>query len=154
MNITLEVDNLERFYDFSEEFTISTGISNIDFAKIDFIIFPLTMFKMFHVQFDMGNNTISFYTNDSSILEVPKKEEPTPTQNPQPTQEPKKDDDPDGPSTGLIVFLVILSILLIGGLGYGGLLIYKKKHRPDIEKRFNKYSKFEDEDINENKLVY
>lgn len=154
MNITLEVDNLERFYDFSEEFTISTGISNIDFAKIDFIIFPLTMFKMFHVQFDMGNNTISFYTNDSSILEVPKKEEPTPTQNPQPTQEPKKDDEPDGPSTGLIVFLVILSILLIGGLGYGGLLIYKKKHRPDIEKRFNKYSKFEDEDINENKLVY
>ena len=156
MNITLEVDNYERFYKYSFPYLISEGFSNIDFHEFDYIIFPLIMFKMFHVQFDIENNTISFYTNDTSILEVSKKEEPTPTQNPQPTQDPspRKDDDPDGPSAGLIVFLVILGILLIGGLGYGGFLLYKKKHRPDIEKKFNKYSKFEDEDINENKLVY
>ena len=154
MNITLEVDNFERFYDYSTSTNFSSGVSNINFHEYDYIIFPLMMFKMFHVQFDIENNTISFYTNDTSILEVPKKEEPTPTQNPQPTQDQKEDDDPDGPSAGLIVFLVILSILLIGGLSYGGFLIYKKKHRPDIEKRFNKYSKFEDEEINENKLVY
>ena len=111
------------------------------------------MFKNFHVQFDLDNNQISFFSNDTSILEI-KKDEPQPTQytdEPENTSEPKPD---DGPSAGLIVFLVILGILIIGGLGYGGFLFWKKKHIPDLEKRFNKYSKFEDEDINENKLVY
>ena len=42
----------------------------------------------------------------------------------------------------------------MGGLVYGGFLFWKKKQNPDIEKRFNKYAKFEDEDINENKVVY
>ena len=99
------------------------------------------------------NDYINFYTNDTSILEVPKKEDPTPDTDPNPSQDPKEEPS-DGPSAGLIVFLVIIGILLVGGLGYGGFLIWKKKQNPDIEKRFNKYAKFEDEDINENKVVY
>ena len=148
MNITIEVDDVQRFYDSSFD-----NYTNIIFHDSDFIILPLTMFKNFHVQFDLDNNQISFFSNDTSILEI-KKDEPQPTQN---TDEPENSSEQKsdyGPSAGLIVFLVILGILIIGGLGYGGFLFWKKKHIPDLEKRFNKYSKFEDEDINENKLVY
>jgi len=148
MNITLEVDYIGRYYQYSIE-----GVANILFHNYDYIIFPLTMLKNFHVQFNIENNTINFYTNDTSLLEVPKKEEPTPDTDPNPSQDPKEEPS-DGPSAGLIVFLVIVGILLVGGLGYGGFLIWKKKQNPDIEKRFNKYAKFEDEDINENKVVY
>ena len=148
MNITLEVDYIGRYYQYSIE-----GVANILFHNYDYIIFPLTMLKNFHVQFNVENNTINFYTNDTSLLEVPKKEEPTPDTDPNPSQDPKEEPS-DGPSAGLIVFLVIVGILLVGGLGYGGFLIWKKKQNPDIEKRFNKYAKFEDEDINENKVVY
>ena len=148
MNITIEVDDVQRFY-----YSKFENYTNIIFHDSDFIILPLTMFKNFHIQFDLDNNQISFFSNDTSILEI-KKDEPQPTQHtdePENTSETKPD---DGPSAGLIVFLVILGILIIGGLGYGGFLFWKKKHIPDLEKRFNKYSKFEDEDINENKLVY
>ena len=148
MNITLEVDYLGRYYNSKTD-----GAANILFHDYDYIIFPLTMLKNFHVQFNIENNTINFYTNDTSILEVPKKEDPTPDTDPNPSQDPKEEPS-DGPSAGLIVFLVIIGILLVGGLGYGGFLIWKKQQNPDIEKRFNKYAKFEDEDINENKVVY
>ena len=152
MNISLEVDNLKRYYDVSDD-----GWSNILFHDpgIDYIIFPLTMLKNFHVQFDIENNNISFYSNDTSILELPKKIDPKPNPEPetQPSQEPENTPG-DGVSLGLIIFLSILGILLIGGLGYGGFLIWKKNQKPDLEKNFNKYSKFDDEDINENKLVY
>ena len=148
MNITLEVDYLGRYYNSKTD-----GAANILFHDYDYIIFPLTMLKNFHIQFNIENNTINFYTNDTSILEIPKKEEPKPSPEPIPSQDPEEGPS-DGPSAGLIVFLVILGILLVGGLGYGGFLIYKKKQNPDIEKRFNKYAKFEDEDINENKVVY
>ena len=148
MNITLEVDYIGRYYKYSAE-----GVANILFHDYDYIIFPLTMLKNFHVQLNLENNTINFYTNDTSLLEVRKKEEPTPGPEPNPSHEPEEEPS-NGPSTGLIVFLVILGILLVGGLGYVGFLIWKKKQNPDIEKRFNKYAKFEDEDINENKVVY
>ena len=144
MNITLEVDYLGRYYNSKTD-----GAANILFHDYDYIIFPLTMLKNFHVQFNVENNTINFYTNDTSILEIPKKEEPKPDPVPIPSQDPEEGPS-DGPSAGLIVFLVIIGILLVGGLGYGGFLIWKKQQNPDIEKRFNKYAKFEDEDINEN----
>ena len=150
MNITIEVDNVNRFFNFYT----TDGIANIYFHDYDYIIFPLSMFKNFHVQFDAENNLIQFYTNDTSLLEVPKKEEPDTTSNPESDDSQNNNEEPDGISTGLLVFLIILSILLIGGLAYGGFLLYKRNHSQDIEKRFNKYSKFEDEDINENKVVF
>ena len=148
MNITLEIDYIGRYYKYT-----TPGVANILFHDEEYIIFPLSMLKNFHVQFNLENNTINFYTNDTSLLEVPKKEEPEPGPEPNPSNEPEEKPS-DGPSAGLIVFLVILGILLVGGLGYGGFLFWKKKQNPDIEKRFNKYAKFEDEDINENKVVY
>ena len=110
------------------------------------------MFKNFHVQFNLENNTINFYTNDTSLLEVLKKIEPNPDPESNPSNEPEEETS-DGPSARFIIFLVILGIWLVGGLGHECFLIWKKKQNPDIEKRFNKYSKFEDEDINENKML-
>ena len=40
-----------------------------------YIILPMTMFKNFHIQFDIGNNLISFYSNDTSLLKAKKEEQ-------------------------------------------------------------------------------
>ena len=75
MNMTLEIDCIFRYY-------LLKGTYNIDeirhIQKInhqyrilihdkDYIIFPMIMFKKFHVQFDIGNNLISFYSNNENI---------------------------------------------------------------------------------------
>ena len=144
MNITLEFDYIGRYCKYSIK-----GVANILFNVEDYIIIPLSMFKNFHVQFNLENNTINFYTNDISLLEVSKKEESKPYKESNPSNE-LEEGPSDGPSAGLIIILVILSILLVVGLGYGGFLICKKKQNPEIEKRLNIYTKFEDEDINMN----
>jgi len=113
MNITLEVDKINRFYDYSTE---SNYVTNILFHDEDYIIFPLTMFKNFHIQFDVEKKIISFFTNDTNILEL------------------KKKSNSDYISTILIIFFVILGTLLIGI----GVFLYKKKHS-SLYKKFNKY---------------
>ena len=57
MNITLEVDKMNRFYDYPS----SDGTTNILFHDLEYIIFPLVMFKKFHVQFDVEKKVISFF---------------------------------------------------------------------------------------------
>ena len=135
MNITLEVDRINRFYSYSPS---SEAVTNIFFHDLDYIIFPLTMLKNFHTQFDVDKKIISFYSNDTTILEIKRKEPPK-------TEEPEKDDDSGGISTWLLVILIILGILLICGIGYGGFLFYRKRNL-NLEQKFNKYSRFEDED--------
>ena len=133
MNITLEVDKLNRFY----EYTISDNVTNIFFHEYDYFIFPLTMLKNFHTQFDVDKKIISFFTTDTSILEIKKKESKN--------ADDSGNEKPNGMSTWLIILLIILGILLIIGIGYGGFLLYKKKH-PNLEEKFNKYSRFNNED--------
>ena len=135
MNITLEVDKINRFYDYLH---VSEGSSNILFHEYEYFIFPLTMLKNFHTQFDVEKKIISFFTNDSSLLEIKGKKSKT-------TDEPEKVESNGGISTGLLITLIVLSILLIFGIGYGGFLLYKKKH-PKLEEKFNKYSRFNDEE--------
>ena len=67
MNITVEIDNVARFIknDFNPTFTRIKYVEDINY-----FVFPLIMFKQFFIQFDAENNLTSFYTNDSSILEV------------------------------------------------------------------------------------
>lgn len=131
MNITIEVDDVQKYEDYNFK-----NITNIIFHDSNFIILPLAAFKNFHVQFNLDNNQISFFSNDTSILEIKKDEL-------EKTSELKSD---DRQFVGLIVFLVILGVLLIGCLGYGFFLFQKKRriHFSNFEKRFNKYSKFED----------
>jgi len=119
MNITLEVDRIDRFNLF---YSFPDGTTNILFHDFDYIIFPLIMFKNFHIQFDAEKKIISFFTNDTNILEL------------------KKESNSDNISTILIIFFVILGILLIGA----GVFLYKKKH-PSLYKKFIKYSRFEEE---------
>ena len=133
MNITLEVDKINRFYNY---LYVSEGSSNIIFHEYEYFIFPLTMLKNFHTQFDVEKKIISFYTDDISILEIKRKKSNKSDE----TEKPKN----EGISTGLLVVLIILGILLILGIGYGGFLIYKKKY-PNMEEKFNKYSRFNDE---------
>ena len=135
MNITLEVDRKNRF---SADSSTSNGVTDIIFHDFDYIIFPLIMLKNFHTQFDVEKKVISFFTNDTKILEL-KKEEP------QKTDEPKNDSNGNGISTGLLILLIILGILLLAGIGYGGFLLYRKRNLT-LEKKFNKYSRFEDEE--------
>ena len=135
MNITLEVDRKNRF---SADSSTSNGVTDIIFHDFDYIIFPLIMLKNFHTQFDVEKKVISFFTNDTKILEL-KKEEP------QKTDEPKNDSNGNGISTGLLILLIILGILLLAGIGYGGFLLYRKRNLT-LEKKLNKYSRFEDEE--------
>ena len=69
MNITLEVDRIDRFNLF---YSFPDGTTNILFHDFDYIIFPLIMFKNFHIQFDAEKKIISFFTNDTNILELKK----------------------------------------------------------------------------------
>ena len=50
MNITLEVDKINRFYTY---YPSSDGVTNILFHDFEYIIFLLLMFKKFHIQFDV-----------------------------------------------------------------------------------------------------
>lgn len=127
MNITIEIDNKQRFYIKNEENKYQTRIL---YEDIDYFIFPLIMFKKFHIQFDAENNLINFFTNDSSILQVEKSNK----------------ESPKGSSKGLTVFLIIFIILLVVGLLYGIFWLIKRKRAP-LEKNINKYNKF-DEDEN------
>ena len=139
MEITIEIDNIYRFS--SKEDEIQTNETRIKYQeKIDYFIFPLIMFKNFHIQFDGENNLIKFYTTDTSILKL---------------KNNKKEKDEKGISKGLIAFLIILIIIIVLVFGYGVFLFFKKR-RGSLEKNINKYNKFEDEehfqDMNEKRI--
>ena len=137
MIISIEIDNLNRYINKKED--SQKKKTRIIYEDNDFFIFPLIMFKNFHVQFDANNYNISFYTTDNSILEIIKKE---------------KNKKKKGSSAGT-VFLVIIIIILIIALLFGIFWLIKKK-RNSIESNINKYNKFEDEenfkDMNEKRV--
>lgn len=128
INITIEIDNAIRF---SKMEDIKKNKSRIKyFDDIDYFVFPLIMFKQFHIEFDAENNLTKFFTTNSSILQINK--------------EKKKEKD-KGSSNGLKVFLIILIILIILFFGYG-LFWFIRKRKNSVEKNINKYNKFEEED--------
>ena len=69
MTITGEIDNINRFTIKNKD---RSNLTRITFEDIDYFVFPLIMFKNFHIQFDGEQNIISFYTNDSTILKIKK----------------------------------------------------------------------------------
>ena len=127
MNITLEIDNLNRYS--LEKKEDKQNKSRIIFGESEFFIFPLIMFKRFHVQFDAETYKISFYTTDESILQIKK----------------DKKEDKKGSSNAGTVFLVIFIIILILGLSFV-VFWFIKKRRNSFENNINKYNKFEDEE--------
>ena len=118
MNITLEIDNINRFSTIIDENKTETRIIYEDF---NYFIFPLIMFKKFHVQFDAENDIISFYTNDASILQVKKE------------KEIEKEKENNG-----FIFLLIFIIIIILGIGYGIFWFIRK-----IKRKRNKLDKID-----------
>ena len=139
MNITLEIDNVNRYNHLEKD----KNKTRILYQEVDYFIFPLIMFKNFHVQFDAETNSINFYTTDSSILQV--KEE----------EEEKKYDNKEESSKGLKAFIIVLIIVLALGLLVLVFWIIKKR-RSSVEKNINKYTKFEEDenfkDMNEKRV--
>ena len=85
----------------------------------------------------MYNSTLKkkllvFFSNDTSILKVKKK-----------TNETQKNENSDGISIGIIIFIIILCIILKGFISF----FYHKKKYLNLEKKFIKYSKFDDENV-------
>ena len=135
MDIILEIDSIARFNSLAERDSIKMA-----FKDIDCIIFPLIMFKNFHVQFDAEDNIIRFYSTDKKILHVKIKE---------PQQENNNS------SSILTVFLMIIIILLLLGLSFVIYYFIKKRRNGNL-KQINSFAKFEEEDefktMNEKKV--
>jgi hypothetical protein len=129
MNITIEIDGNKRF----NEGEKIDGRTRIIYQDVDYFIFPLIMFKNFHVEFNDEENLIKFYTNDSSILNVTNKDNN------------KKEDKKKGNSKGLIALLVIIIIVGVLALLYLTFWLLKKR-KGSVSKNINKYNKFEDEE--------
>ena len=124
-NLTIELDNKYRFINDQKEKEKKTRMR---YEDVDYFVFPLIMFKNFHVQFNGEKDLISFYAKDSSLIEVEKKK------------------DNNGSSKGLLVLIIILIIIIIVGLAFGVFWFIKKRNSP-IERKINKYNKY-DEDPN------
>ena len=128
MDITLEIDSLKRFN--SDDSVEQDSIRMIFDEEIDYIIFPLKMFKNFHTQFDADSNMIKFYSTDKNILHVK-------------INEPEEDENSS--STALIVFFIIITIIILIALGFGIFYFIKIKGK-DNSKEINKFTKYDDED--------
>ena len=139
MNITIQIDGNKRFNKGED----IDGRTRIIYQDIDYFIFPLIMFKEFHVEFNDEENLIKFYTNDSSILNVTNKDND------------KKEDKKKGNSKGFIVLIVIIAIVAVLALLYLVFWLLKKR-KGSVSSNINKYNKFEDEedfkDMNEKRV--
>ena len=119
-----QVDNLVRFSNTDDD--SQKDMARIRFEDIDYIILPLMVFKEFHVQFDAENSLISFYTENSEILEV-------------------KEKGKNKSSSIGTVLIIILIILVVLGLIFAAYWFFIKR-RKSVETNINTFSKFEDED--------
>ena len=134
MKITIEIDSQSRFND-----NRPSDKTYIRYEKVDYFILPLIMFKNFHIQFDIENDTIKFYTDEKDILEVPEEEE-----------EKEEDKKPNNNSSKVgVVFLTIFIIILIIALSYGIFWLIRKR-KGSVEKNINKYNKFDEDDNYQN----
>lgn len=130
MNITAEIDLTTNY---CKDKGTNQYKTRIRFESIKYIIFPLMMFKKFHVEFDGVNKKISFFTTDKSILEIPEK----------PVEEK---------SSILTVLLVILIIVVVLAIAFVVYHYIRKLRGNSLEKSINECNKYEDDfrNINEN----
>ena len=151
MSLTLEVDYFDRYLDPNAKIAEKNLLKIKQHYESDnFIVFPMSMFKNFHVQFDIENSEISFYSDNPSLIQNKKKENPekllvkeikTETK-----QEIEENKDSDSIYVKLIViFSGVLLALTIFLLAYRYIYAKKKLQKAEIEKRVDKIVfKFED----------
>ena len=128
MNITVEIDSQSRF-NTSDYERILTNKTRIYFRDINYIIFPLIMFKQFHIQFDADNGIISFYTTNNSILEIPNT---------------KNESNKKNSSKLIISLSIIISVLVILILGYTVFRLIRKKKESNIQNDTKKIEEIEE----------
>lgn len=133
MTITTEIDNIYTFNRNQEDKKYKTRIL---FEDVDYFILPLIMFKKFHIQFDAKNKIISFYTTNSSILELKKEDENN-------SKNEEKEDEPssNAGTVVLVIFIILLILVLVFGI-----IWFIRKRKGSADKNINKYNKFEDEE--------
>ena len=151
LSLTLEVDYFDRYLGPNAKIAEKNLLKIKTHDESDnFIIFPMSMFKNFHVQFDVDNNEISFYSENSSLIQNKKKENPekllVKELQPESTPEAVENKDTDSIYVKLIVIfsgvLLAVTILL---LAYRYNSAKKKLQDKEIEKRMDKIVfKFED----------
>ena len=151
MSLTLEVDYFDRYVDPNAKIPEKNLLKIKTHDESDnFIVFPMSMFKNFQVQFDIDNSEISFYSENPSLIQNKKKENPekllvkeikTETK-----QEIEENKDSDSIYVKLIViFSGVLLALTIFLLAYRYIYAKKKLQKAEIEKRVDKIVfKFED----------
>ena len=105
MTMIAEIDNLNRF---NSKDKSRANITRITFEDIYYIVFPLIMFKNFYIQFNGEKNIISFYTPNSSLLQIKKKNN-------------------EESSSFLIAILVIIIIVVLLSIGFIIYRIIKKR---------------------------
>ena len=79
----------------------------------------------------LKKKVISFFSNDTSILDVKKELDKT-----------QKTENSKVISTGIIILIIMLGIVLIGLISF----FYYKKKNLNLKKKFLKYSKFGDDE--------
>ena len=109
MNMTVEIDYYHNYHIPKGK---PTNQMRLKFRGDNYIVFPMIMFKKFHVEFNNVNKTISFYSTDPSILEVYKEPEP------EPQPEPPDESDVEPPEEkklnfGIEFFHIISAIVII-----------------------------------------
>lgn len=129
MTITVEIDSSSKYYPDSSK----KKYTRIRFEDIDFFVFPLIMFKQFHIEFNKEKELISFYTKNSSILYITEKDEEESNNH--------NNENSSGLKTFLIIFFIILFLVLVLGV-----IWFIKKRRGSVEKNINKYNKFDEDD--------
>jgi hypothetical protein len=118
MTITGEIDNINRFTIKNKD---RSNLTRITFEDIDYFVFPLIMFKNFHIQFDGEQNIISFYTNDSTILKIKKIVNKN-----------------EGESSSILIIIIVIVIILIAL--FIGFIVYrfiKKRRGLNAEEEIN-----------------
>ena len=116
MTITAEIDNINRFNNKSINDKDKTRIK---FENIEYFILPLIMFKRFHIQFDGTNKIISFYTTDTSILQL-KKDESINNDN---------NNNNNNISTALLICIIIIVVLVILIIGFVIYIFMRRKNK-------------------------
>lgn len=152
MEMTLEVDYFHRYCESTLEKQFHNFLG-LESENIHYIVFPMSLFKNFHVQFDIESEEISFYTDNPSLLKITNKKDSKKLskKEPEPTKEivaQGSEQKKESYGTTLVKIIVIISVILliiIIGLAYRHIPLRKKMKNSVIENNTkNSLFKFEE----------
>ena len=151
MEMNLDVDYSHRYCEstLEKQFHNFLGLKS---ENIHYIVFPMSLFKNFHVQFDIESEEISFYTDNPSLLKITNKKDSKKLskKEPEPTKEivaqgSEQKKESYGALVKIIVIISITLFIIIIGLAYRYIPLRKKMKNSVIENNTkNSLFKFEE----------